>query len=108
MPPPIANTPKPPYYAVIFTARRSAHQEGYEKTAQRMAELAARQPGYLGHETTNDGRYSITVSYWQSTEAIRAWRDHAEHREARRLGRERWYEAYSLRVCKVERENRSG
>jgi heme-degrading monooxygenase HmoA len=27
----------------------------------------------------------------------------AEHSAAQRLGRERWYEAYELRVCRVER-----
>ena len=72
------------------------------------SELAARQPGYLGVESVRgaDG-FGITVSYWESQEAIRAWRDEAEHRIAQDRGRREWYEAYELRVCRVERAQRS-
>lgn len=101
----LARLPKPPYYAVIFTSRRNAHDDaGYGEAAQRMVELAARQPGYLGVESVRgeDG-IGITVSYWTSEEAIRAWRAHAEHAETREHGRNHWYEAYELRVAKVGR-----
>ena len=57
--------------------------------ADRMLALAAEQPGYLGVESVRgaDG-VGITVSYWSSLEAIRAWRVHAEHRLAQEKGRE--------------------
>src|SRR3954453_22905635 len=86
-------TMKPPYYAVIFTSRRTeADPEGYAAAADRMEELARAQPGFLGIESARgaDG-VAITVSYWESEEAIRRWHAEAEHREAQRLGRERWY-----------------
>jgi heme-degrading monooxygenase HmoA len=69
-----------------------------------MVELAATVPGFLGIDSARgaDG-FGITVSYWASEEAIRAWQRHAEHLEAQRLGRERWYERFELRVCRVER-----
>ena len=96
--------PAPPYYAVIFTSQRTAGDDGYGATADRMVELAAQQPGYLGVESARgDDGLGITVSYWQSLDAIAAWRRHAEHRIARDTGRERWYERYTLRVAKVER-----
>ena len=98
--------PEPPYYAVIFSNQRTdAENEEYGAMAERMAELAAQQPGYLGHDTVRgeDG-FGITVSYWRDEEAVRNWKRVAEHREAQRLGRERWYRAYRLRVAKVERE----
>jgi len=97
--------PQPPYYAVIFTSLRTpADPSGYEQTAQRMVELAAQQPGYLGIESARgvDG-LGITVSYWESEDAIRNWRQHAEHRLAQELGRSTWYSRFSLRVCRVER-----
>lgn len=101
---PLADTPQPPYYAVIFTSLMSDDQEGYAATAERMLELAARQPGFLGVESARTpGSTGITVSYWRDLEAIRAWREHAEHAEARRVGREQWYSAYRLRVARVER-----
>jgi heme-degrading monooxygenase HmoA len=102
----IAPTPQPPYYAVIFTSRRnSADAAGYEVMAARMVELAARQPGFLGIESVRqaDGT-GITVSYWQSEDAIRAWKRQAEHVVAQEHGRSDWYEQYRVRVCRVERE----
>jgi heme-degrading monooxygenase HmoA len=102
---PFAATPEPPYYAVVFSSQRSAHGEaGYEQMAARMVELAAQQPGFLGAESARgaDG-FGITVSYWTSAEAISAWKAHAEHEVARRLGRTAWYSHFELRVAKVER-----
>ncbi len=100
-----AQLPKPPYYAVIFSSQRNDQDdEGYGATAQRMVELAQQQPGFLGVESTRgaDG-FGITVAYWESEDAIRAWRQHAEHTAAREQGRRDWYEHFKLRVAKVER-----
>ncbi|HEX5693357.1 MAG TPA: antibiotic biosynthesis monooxygenase, partial [Arenimonas sp.] len=78
--------------------------DGYGATADRMEQLAASQPGFLGIESTRDGAgFGITVSYWESEAAIAAWRAQAEHSDARRDGRERWYEHFEVRVAKVER-----
>ena len=99
----IAPTPEPPYYAVIFTSIRTSVEEGYGETAERMLELAAGQPGFLGAESARE-EVGITVSYWESPEAIRAWKAHAEHTLARERGRQHWYRAYKTRVCKVERD----
>ena len=95
--------PKPPYYAVIFTSERTDASEGYENTAQRMLELAAQQPGFLGVESARDAARGITVSYWKDLASIRNWRNHAEHKLARRRGRDQWYRRYTLRVARVER-----
>ena len=98
-----ASTPKPPYYAVIFTTRRTGVDGEYDRTAERMVELAARQPGYLGIESTRgaDG-LGITVSYWESLEAIAAWRAHGEHLRAQERGKREWYSHFELRVARVE------
>ena len=99
-----ATTPRPPYYAVIFTSRRREGDHGYGATADRMVELAALQPGYLGVETVRDASgLGITVSYWETEAAIAAWRRDAEHTLARERGRRDWYAHYELRVAKVER-----
>ncbi|MBI3861343.1 MAG: antibiotic biosynthesis monooxygenase [Planctomycetia bacterium] len=103
----LAGTPDPPYYAVVFTSRRSAHDpQGYAATADRMVELATLQPGFLGVESARgeDG-VGITVSYWSSLESIRNWRDVAGHRAAQAGGRSKWYDEFRLRVCRVERES---
>ena len=99
-----AHTPTPPYYAVIFTAQRSAVEEGYGPTAERMEQLASGQPGFLGIEHSRDeSGLGITVSYWESEQAILAWKHELEHRAARQQGREAWYLQYELRVARVER-----
>ena len=99
----IANTPAPPYYAVIFSSIRTDGDNGYGNMAEHMVELAARQPGFLGVESARD-EIGITVSYWESLEAIRQWKANAEHLVAQRLGREKWYSAYKTRICLVERD----
>ena len=103
--PPIAATPEPPYYAVVFTSVRTpGDAEGYARAADEMTRLAREQPGFLGVESVRDADgVGITVSYWASLEAIQAWRAHAEHRAVQRAGREGWYGAYALRVSRVER-----
>ncbi len=99
----IANTPEPPYYAVIFTSVRTAVEDGYGDMSARMVELAQEQPGFLGVESAR-ADIGITVSYWDSPDAIRLWKQQAEHRIAQETGRQRWYEVYKTRICKVERD----
>ena len=100
----IANTPPAPYFAVIFTSLRTEGDQGYAEAAERMVELARQQPGFLGVESARgDDGLGITVSYWSSEAAILAWKQQAEHRNVRELGRATWYSAFQTRVCKVER-----
>jgi heme-degrading monooxygenase HmoA len=100
-----ANTPEPPYLAVIFSSLRTiADEPGYERMSARMVELAATQPGYLGIESSRDAAgFGISVSYWASEEAVLRWKAHVEHLAAQELGRSLWYAVYRLRVARVER-----
>lgn len=95
---------KAPYYAVVFSSQRTAGDAGYGAMGDRMVELAAQQPGYLGVESVRgtDG-FGITVSYWDSEDAIRNWKRNAEHLDAQENGRSQWYEHFELRVARVER-----
>ena len=99
----IANTPKPPYYAVIFTSQRTDTDNGYGETANRMVELAAQQPGYLGIESARES-LGITVSYWSDLESIKNWKANIEHQQAQKTGKEQWYSAFKVRISKVERD----
>lgn len=94
---------KAPYYAVIFTSVRKDNDEGYSETADAMEELARKQPGFIDIEHAKN-EISITISYWESLEAIAAWKANVDHLEAQRKGRADWYSWYNVRVCKVERE----
>lgn len=100
---PIADTPRPPYYAVIFTSCASSDTHGYGAMAEEMVALAAQQPGYLGMESARED-VGITVSYWSDLDAISNWKANLRHQDAQRLGRERWYDSYKTRIARVERD----
>jgi heme-degrading monooxygenase HmoA len=100
----IAQTPEPPYVAVIFTSiRNTTDDAAYEQTAAEMSRLAAEQPGYLGQESAREG-LGITVSYWADEASARAWKQVSEHLAAQRMGRETFYASYRVRVATVTRD----
>jgi len=99
----LASTPEPPYYAVIFSSTTTDDTGGYGEAAARMIELAADMPGFLGIDAARERGVGITVSYWESEDAIARWKADAEHTVVRETGRARWYSAYELRVARVER-----
>lgn len=99
----IANTPAPPYYAVIFTSLRTEGDDGYDAMSARMMDLVADQPGFLGAESARDG-VGITVSYWRDLASIKQWKAQAEHLQAQALGHQKWYSAFKTRITKVERD----
>ncbi|MEW6989131.1 antibiotic biosynthesis monooxygenase [Colwelliaceae bacterium 6441] len=99
----IANTPTPPYYAVIFTSTRTKGDHGYGDMANRMMELAEQQAGFLGVESARED-VGITVSYWQDLDSIKSWKANAEHLQAQKLGRQTWYQSFKVRISKVEKD----
>lgn len=99
----IAQTPTAPYYAVIFTSLRTTGDDGYEAMSDKMVKLAQKQPGYLGHESARS-EIGITVSYWESLDAIKSWKSNLDHQLAQKFGREKWYSHYKVRICRVERD----
>ncbi len=94
------------YYAVIFSSQRNpGDEQEYAQVARRMEELAALQPGFLGIESVRDPNGAgITVSYWATLEAISSWKANSEHYDAQKLGRQKWYKSFMLKICRVERE----
>jgi len=99
-----AQTPTPPYYAVIFTNQLASDHEGYEAMGEKMFAMANEHPGCFGAESTRDVEgVGITVSYWKDEESILDWKTNAKHLVAQKMGIDRWYQHYELRVAKVER-----
>ncbi len=92
-----------PYYAVIFTSKRTDGDHGYAEMAQQMEGLAQQQPGYLGVESASE-EIGITVSYWESLGAIADWKANTDHLFAQQNGVRDWYTRYKVRICLVERE----
>lgn len=102
----MAKTPKPPYYAVIFTSIRTPGDNGYRETAEEMLRMVSRQEGFLGAESVRDeSGFGMTVSYWSSLESINKWRNNGPHVQAKEMGKKLWYGKYRIRICKVESDN---
>ena len=99
----IAKTPKPPYYAVIFTSIRSNAEEGYLEMAEEMEKLVEKQSGFLGYESARE-HIGITVSYWKDLDSIRSWKMNPVHVVAQEKGKKMWYTNYKVRIAKVERD----
>jgi heme-degrading monooxygenase HmoA len=102
----IVNTPKPPYYAVVFTSINADvdHTE-HTKMYRRMVEIAASYEGYIGIEPArNPDGSGVAVIYWKDLASIQAFARDPEHRIAKKKGREIWYSHYLIRICKVERD----
>lgn len=95
------------YYAVIFTSKRTDGDQGYSKMAERMETLAKQQSGYIGIESAKE-TIGITVSYWESLDAIKNWKENSAHLFAQEKGKSDWYSWYKVRICKVEREYEFG
>ncbi len=100
----IADTPTPPYFAVIFTSKRSDVDNGYKEISNRMLELASKEDGFLGVESVRE-EYGITVSYWKDLESINNWKNDLEHKAAQARGRKEWYLEFKVRITKVERDH---
>ncbi len=97
-----------PMYMVVFESwRDETHDERYADYAQKMLALASDMPGFVAFEhftSSDDTGKALSLSVWESEEAIKAWREHAEHRVAQALGQTDFYRAYRLRVAKIERD----
>ncbi len=96
-------TRKMPCYAVIFTSTQTVTQQGYTKMAARMQELAQQQPGFLGLESVRspEGK-GITISYWQDLPSIQNWKENSEHQTAQRLGKQEWYQDFTIEIARIE------
>ena len=91
------------YYAVIFTSTQTEDIKGYDEIAKQMGVLAKQQNGFISIESARN-EIGITVSYWESIEDIKNWKQQTDHLIAQQKGRTDWYNWYKVRICKVERE----
>ena len=92
-----------PYYAVIFTSVLKPDHPGYHEMAGHIEALSKQGQGYLGMDSARS-EIGISVSYWKTEADILRWKQQTDHLLAQKLGKEKWYECYTVRICKVERQ----
>ena len=88
-------------YAVIFRAKTKELDDEYYIMAKRMRELAINNYGCVEFTAVTEGSDEIAISYWGSREQIKKWKQDSEHLVAQTLGKEKWYEAYSVEIVEV-------
>lgn len=84
----------------IFRARvRPENAEEYYALADEMGQIARAMPGFISWKGyfADDGE-RVSVHEWESAEALEAWRTHSEHLRIQELGRENFYDEYTLYV----------
>lgn len=101
----IVQTPKPPYYTVVFTSIRTDVEEGYTEMNDSLWEDAQKLEGFIGAESLrNEEGFGVTVLYFTDMETIIEWSKYQKHLRAKELGKEKWYSDYKVRIARVERE----
>ncbi len=97
----------PMSYVVIFRSTRKLDDgQLYSEWSEKMENLVKTIDGYEHHFGFRDAisRDGVTVSYFTSLEAISQWKNLDEHKIAQQLGRDSFYEEYSVQVCEVLRD----
>jgi len=95
-------------HAVIFEVRPAdgRRNEYLDIAASLRTELES-MPGFVSVERfeslTEPGKL-LSLSFWESEEAIANWRRHAGHRGAQKNGRQGVFAGYRLRVAEVVRD----
>ena len=92
-------------YAVIFkTKRKLPIPDEYTDLNAKLAELVKGVEGFLRIESVGDEEGNgVSISYWESLEAIKNWKANSLHLEAQAKGKESWYEYYKVEICEVLR-----
>lgn len=79
----------------------------YLKIAAALAQELSTVEGFISAERfsslKNDGKL-LSVSIWQSEEAIEKWRNHAKHRLGQQQGLEQLFDSYKITVLSSLRE----
>ena len=65
-------TTKSPYYAVIFTSKKTDNEIGYEEMSIEMESLAKKQSVFLDMDSARN-EIGIAISYWSNLEDIKNW-----------------------------------
>ena len=91
-------------FAVIFKARIAVFDDEYSRMADRLKKLAFERYGCLDFVSVTEGNGEIAISYWETEQQIRDWKNDPEHRLAQIRGREKWYESFDIEICKIIRK----
>ena len=87
--------------AFIRTRLRPGVAERYDELVAELAEIASSMPGFISVKGPyrNEEGEEFSVHEWESAEHLRAWSELPEHLKVQALGREVFYEEFTIYVC---------
>lgn len=88
-------------YVVIFRATVAKFDDAYSRMAEELRKLALAQYKCLEFTSSTEGNCEIALSYWQSLEHIREWKNDPLHRRAQKMGKDIWYSDFSVEICEL-------
>lgn len=99
-------TPLPPYYTVLFTIQTTGeNKEALSRVDNRMLELAAMNPGFIGSESLEDEEgFILMMTYWKDLESIKAFTENVEHQHIQEKGKSIWFKKKVIRIAHVIKE----
>jgi heme-degrading monooxygenase HmoA len=94
--------------AVIFEVEPAdSRREAYLDIAARLRPLLEGIDGFISIErfqSLSDENRILSLSFWRDEEAVKAWRNTEEHRQAQTAGRGGIFAGYRLRIAQVVRD----
>ena len=79
----------------------------YKRLAEELAHELKDRDGFLSierFESISRPGHFVSLSFWRDEEAVRQWRNLAQHRAAQKQGRAGIFKSYRLRVAQVVRD----
>ena len=88
-------------YAVIFKAEINKIDKAYSTMAIKMRDLAINEYGCIKFNSVTEGNTEIAISYWNTKEQIKKWKQNKEHLKAQELGKNKWYKTYYVEIVEI-------
>ncbi len=92
---------------ILFRSRLTpAAGQDYADMNKFLAEYVQGRPGFVAVKSfkAEDGE-RLTIVWWRDRETLEQWRHEMRHMEAKKLGRQKWYEYYKIEIAEVYRQS---
>lgn len=92
---------------ILFRSKLTdAAGEDYAAMNADLAQYVRSMPGFVDVKSfkAEDGE-RLTLVWWRDRESLEQWRQDMRHMEAKKLGRQKWYQYYKIEIAEVYRQS---
>ena len=91
-------------FAVIFKAKTGQQDSRYADMVNVMRDLAFERYNCVDFVAVTEGEQEIAISYWHFEDDIQRWHQDSQHSVAQQLGRDKWYQSYTVEIVEIKRK----